>query len=110
MYQIKQEMSTCDYELHFKDKDSVEQNGVNGAGIHSNIVWNIVCYVAYCNLLFFLTAHKNMRKVYVNILSYHEGKQDITNAAHKFCTKVKNKEAQSKIMNTEYLSQLLEGN
>jgi hypothetical protein len=26
-------MSTCDYELHFTDKDSAEQNGVNGAGI-----------------------------------------------------------------------------
>jgi hypothetical protein len=25
-------MSTCDYELHFKDKDSAEQNGVNGTG------------------------------------------------------------------------------
>jgi hypothetical protein len=33
VYQIRQKMSTCDYELHFTDKDSAEQNGVNGAGI-----------------------------------------------------------------------------
>ena len=32
VYQIRQEMSACDYELHFKDKDSAEQNGVNGTG------------------------------------------------------------------------------
>ena len=38
VYQIKQEMSTCDYELHFKDKDTFEQNGVNGAGIHNKKV------------------------------------------------------------------------
>ena len=25
-------MSSCDYELHFEDKDSAEQNGVNGTG------------------------------------------------------------------------------
>lgn len=43
-------------------------------------------------------------------MSYHEGKEDITKAAQKFCTRVKNKEAQSKSMNIEYLSQLLEGN
>ena len=67
----------------------------------------------YNNILincFFLTAHKRMRKVYVSILSYHEGKDDITNAAQTFCTNVKNKEVQSKIMNIEYLSQLLDGN
>ena len=45
----------------------------------------------------------------MNILAYHEGKEDITKAAHKFCTKVKNKVAQPKVMNIEYLSQLLEG-
>ncbi|CAB3982363.1 dehydrodolichyl diphosphate synthase complex subunit NUS1 [Paramuricea clavata] len=86
VYQIRQEMSTCDYELHFTDKDSAEQNGVNGA------------------------AHKSLRKVHVNILSYHEGKEDVTKAAQTFCTKVKNKEAQSKIMNIEHLSNLLEVN
>ena len=32
IYQIRQEMSSCDYELHFEDKDSAEQNGVNGTG------------------------------------------------------------------------------
>ena len=61
-------------------------------------------------LLFFLPAHKSLRKVHVNILSYHEGKEDVTKAAQTFCTKVKNKEAQSKIMNIEHLSKLLEGN
>ena len=33
IYQIRQEMSTCDYELHFEDKDSGITNGVNGTGI-----------------------------------------------------------------------------
>jgi hypothetical protein len=61
-------------------------------------------------LLFFLPAHRSLRKVHVNILSYHEGKEDVTKAAQTFCTKVKNKEAQSKIMNIEHLSKLLEGN
>ena len=58
----------------------------------------------------FSTGHKNVRNVHVNILSYHEGKEDITKAAQKFCTRVKNKEVQSKTMNIEQLSQLLEGN
>ena len=48
-------------------------------------------------------------KVYLNVLSYHKGKDDITRAAQKFCREVKNKETQSKIMNVEHLSHLLEG-
>ncbi|XP_028413828.1 dehydrodolichyl diphosphate synthase complex subunit Nus1-like [Dendronephthya gigantea] len=86
VYQIKEEMSTCDYELHFRDKDLPYQNGVNGI------------------------VHKSRRKVHLSILSYHEGKEDIVRAAQEFCTRVKNEEAQSKIMDIEHFSQLLEVN
>jgi undecaprenyl pyrophosphate synthase len=50
-----------------------------------------------------------VRHIHLNILSYHEGKDDITKVAQTFCAKVNNKEAQSKIMNIEHLSHLLEG-
>ena len=59
---------------------------------------------------YFQTGQKHFRKVHINILSYHEGKEDITKAAQMFCRRVKNKETQSKTMNIEHLSQLLQGN
>lgn len=58
----------------------------------------------------YLTVHKSRRKVHLDILSYHEGKEDIIRAAQEFCIKVKNKEAQSEVMDIEHFSHLLEGN
>ena len=51
IYQIRQEMSMCDYELHFTDKDSLESNGVNGTGIAEYELLNFKSHVHPHNLV-----------------------------------------------------------
>lgn len=45
VYQIKKEMSTCDYELHFRDKDLPYQNGVNGIGSKHELNLGFIKYI-----------------------------------------------------------------
>lgn len=45
----------------------------------------------------------------MKVLSYHEGKDNITKEAQNFCSTVKKKGTESKIMNVENLSKLLKG-
>ena len=64
------------------------------------------------NLVFNFTfpGNKTAKKVFLNILSKEDGKEDIVRAAKKFCTSVDNQECKPKSMSVKYFSNILEGN
>lgn len=85
---MRQEFLGSQYEFHLSDKDCSEQRVTNGSA----------------------TGNITARKVFLNVLSKEDGKQDIVRAAKKFCTSVNDQECKSKCMSVEYFSNMLEGN
>lgn len=51
VYQIREKVSACDYELCFKDKDSTEQNGVNGSGITRCKIMYSTYFIRYVSMV-----------------------------------------------------------
>ncbi|XP_046847467.1 dehydrodolichyl diphosphate synthase complex subunit Nus1-like isoform X2 [Xenia sp. Carnegie-2017] len=84
VYQIRQDMTSCDYELQFSDESLTNHNGLNGSG------------------------QKAFRKVHLSTIPYHKGKEEITKVAQDYCIGIKNKDNLPNIMSVEHMNNLLE--